>query len=79
MRVGCGLEVRTVNGRRYLYLWRYIRTAGGLRRSWKYIGPVSDGETRRKALVELHASYAAAMAEMERRLRIIGARLSRLR
>jgi hypothetical protein len=79
MRVGCGLEVRIVKRRRYLYFWRYGEAAGRGGRSWKYLGPAGDDETKRKALVELSNSYDAARNEMERRLRIVRTRLMRLR
>jgi hypothetical protein len=79
MKVGCGLEVRIVKGRRYLYFWRYGEAAGRRGRSWKYLGPAGDDETKRKALMELSNSYDAARGEMERRLRIVRTRLMRLR
>ena len=79
MKVGRGLEVRTVKGRRYLYFWRYGEAAGRKSRSWKYLGPVGVDETKRRALVELGASYDAARGELERRLRIARCRLMRLR
>jgi hypothetical protein len=79
MRVGCGLEVRTVKGKRYLYFWKYNEAGGRSMRTWKYLGPAGSGETKRKALMELTASYDTARAELERRLRIIRTRLTVLR
>jgi hypothetical protein len=78
MRVGCGLEVRTVKGRRYLYFWKYDEARGRRTRVWKYLGPAGREETKRKALAELNMSFNAARVEMERRLRIIRTRLARL-
>jgi len=79
MKTGCGLEVRVVKGRRYLYFWIYREMAGRSNRSWKYLGPSGDAETRRKALMELRNAYDAARSEMERRLRVVGVKLMTLR
>jgi len=79
MKVGCGLEVRKVRGRSYLYFWRMSWAGGRSRNSWKYLGPTASVETRRKALLELDNAYIAARAESERRLRIVRRKLARVR
>jgi len=79
MRMGCGLEVRKVRGRSYLYFWRMDGTGGLRRRSWKYLGPTARPETKRKALAELDIAYSSARAEMDRALRIVRQKLARMR
>jgi len=76
MRVGCGLEVRNVRGRHYLYLWSYQVENGHSRRIWKYLGPVGRGDTKRKALNALTAYYTVAKGEMERKLGIVRMKLA---
>ena len=78
MRVGCGIEVRVVKGRRYLYFWSYGPKAGLSRRSWRYLGQAGMEETKRKALTELIGHYSMERGEMERRLRIVRTRLARM-
>ncbi len=79
MRVGCGIEVRIVKGRRYLYFWSYRIVAGRSKRSWKYVGLAGNEDAKRKALTELIGFYATARGEMERRLRIVRTLLARTR
>ncbi len=76
MEVGCGIEVRIVKGRRYLYLWSYSRQNGHNKRIWKYLGPAGASETKRKALQALAAEYAIARGEMTKRLAIVRSRLA---
>ena len=78
MEVGCGIEVRVVKGRRYLYLWSYRRENGHSKRIWKYLGPARESETKKKALQALAADYAVARGEMTRRLAIARSKLAGL-
>jgi hypothetical protein len=78
MRVGCGLEVRKIKGRNYLYFWKMDEVSGRRRRSWKYLGPTASVETKRRALTELDIAYESARAEMERKLRIVRQKLARM-
>ena len=79
MKVGCGIEVRVVKGRRYLCFWSYRIKEGRSTRYWRYLGPAGGRDTRRKALTELAGYYVIARSEMERRLRIVQIRLARMR
>lgn len=57
MQLGCGLGVKRIHGRPYLYFWSYEQRSWGCHRTWSYIGPVGQPRTRRKArelLLEYH-------------------------
>jgi len=71
MEIGCGLEVRRVNGRRYVYLWSYTRENGCSRRRWRYLGPAGVDRTRRRALESLTAHYSSIKKEVDRRLAVM--------
>jgi len=75
MEVGCGIQVRRVKGRRYLYFWRYERTNGRSVKRWKYLGVAGRTETRRKALQELTIHYSRVKRDIDRKLAIAHARL----
>ena len=47
MRLGYGVTIKTVRGKRYVYFWFYD---GKGRKTEKYLGPVEDPETERKSL-----------------------------
>ncbi len=78
MEVGCGLEVRRVNGRRYLYLWCYRRCDGRSGRRWAYLGAIGRRETADKAARALAEEYEAVRTEMERRLAVIRSKMVHL-
>ena len=47
LRLGYGVTIKTVRGKRYVYFWFYD---GKGRKTEKYLGPVEDPETEKKAL-----------------------------
>jgi len=71
MEIGCGLEVRTVNGRRYVYFWSYTRENGSNMRKWRYLGVAGADRTRRRALESLTAHYSSIKKEVDRRLAVM--------
>ena len=47
LRLGYGVTVKTVRGKRYVYFWFYD---GKGRKTEKYLGPAEDPETEKRAL-----------------------------
>lgn len=76
MEIGCGLEVRRVNGRRYVYFWSYARENGRSKRRWRYLGPAGADSTRRRAVESLTAHYHSVKKEVDRRLAVMRTRAS---
>ncbi len=75
MELGCGLEVKRIKGRRYLYFWSYRRENGRSKRNWKYIGPIGKAESRRKALKTMIVHHEAVLAEANRKLAAMRSKL----
>jgi len=67
-QLGCGLAVRRIRNRRYLYFWAYARTPSGSRRRWTYVGPVGRPGTHRKAADLLLEYHVKLRREVERRI-----------
>jgi len=66
MQLGCGLRVKPVKAREYLYVWHYESRVGRRRPVYEYIGPAADPESRRRA-AEVLESYARKAIEAARR------------
>ncbi len=47
LRLGYGVTIKTVRGKRYVYFWFYD---GKGKKTEKYLGPVEDPETEKRAL-----------------------------
>ena len=47
LRLGYGVTVKTVRGKRYVYFWFYD---GKGKKTEKYLGPAEDPETEKRAL-----------------------------
>ncbi len=67
-QLGCGLSVKRIRGRPYLYFWAYEPRSWGVRRSWTYLGPVGRTSTRAKASQLLLAYHLKVRREAERRI-----------
>ncbi len=67
-QLGCGLSVREIKGRRYLYFWAYEAGPFGSRRRWTYVGPIGRPSTKRKAMDLLVAYHLKARREVHRRM-----------
>lgn len=68
MQLGCGLGVKRIRGRWYLYFWSYEPRSWGTRRVWTYVGPVGRAETRRKAAGLLLECHVRASRELRNRI-----------
>lgn len=68
VKLGCGLGVKQIRGRRYLYFWSYEARSWGCRRLWTYVGPVGEPRTRRKAREPLLAYHIRVRHEVNRRI-----------
>jgi len=68
MEPGCGLGVKIVRGRRYLYFWRYERREGRSRKVETYLGPVTAAKTRERGVRMLLEHESRAAAELSRRI-----------
>jgi len=47
LRLGYGVTIKTVRGKRYVYFWFYN---GKGKKTEKYLGPVEDPQTERRSL-----------------------------
>src|SRR3972149_2176445 len=46
MELGCGVRVKPVKGRDYLYVWHYEPDGGRRRQVYEYVGPAADADAR---------------------------------
>ncbi len=70
-QLGCGLVVREIKGRRYLYFWAYEIRSWGSRRVWTYVGPTDRARTRARAQELLLEYHEWARRDMDRRVAIL--------
>src|SRR2546422_6011556 len=68
MELGCGVRVKPVKGRDYLYVWHYERDGARRRQVYDYIGPASDSEARRRAIDSLETHARKAIEEARHRI-----------
>ncbi len=68
MELGCGVRVKPVKGRDYLYVWHYGPDGGRRRQVYEYVGPAADGDARRRAVDLLEAHARKAIEEARRQV-----------
>jgi hypothetical protein len=68
MELGCGLAMKIVHGRRYLYFWRYGKLNGASKKVERYVGPVGAAQTGEKAVRMLLEHAVDAKAEVDLRV-----------
>ena len=68
MQLGCGLAVKEIHGRRYLYFWAYEGRSWGSQRNWRYVGPVGRVSTRAHAAELLITYHLRLRKEVDRRI-----------
>lgn len=68
MELGCGIRLKTVKRREYLYVWHYEPIEGRRRQVYDYIGPAANPEARRKAIDALEAHARKAIDDARRRI-----------
>lgn len=67
MELGCGIRVKPVKAREYLYVWHYELLDGRRRQRYEYIGPADDSAARRNAVNALKGYAQRAMEDARRR------------
>ncbi len=68
MELGCGIRVKPVKDRDYLYVWHYEPDGGRRRQVYDYIGPAADAGARGRAIEALEAHARRAIEAARRRL-----------
>jgi len=76
MQPGCGLKVRKIRGRWYVYGWHY--NGGGSRKVEVYAGRAGKARTSERALRFLLEQDTRARAALDRRIQKYRASLERL-
>lgn len=66
MQVGCGVSVKAIKGREYLYFWHYETREGRRRPVHDYIGPARNPESARRAVEALEAYARKAIDDARR-------------
>ena len=75
MRLGYGVTIKTVKGKRYAYFWFYN---GKGKKTEKYLGPVEDPETEKRAL-EMQLEYLQKVKdEIENEIQRISKKLHKI-
>lgn len=77
--LGCGLVVRELKGRRYLYFWAYEDRSWGAHRRGVYVGPVARPGTRASALRLLLEYHNQVRREVDRRIAALESTAARAR
>src|SRR3972149_4080103 len=67
MELGCGVRVKPVKGRDYLYVWHYEPDGGRRRQVYEYVGPAADADARRRAGDGLEVHARRGLREARRR------------
>jgi len=68
MELGCGIRVKPVKGREYLYVWHYEPVDGRRRQRYEYVGPVNNPAARRAAVDKLEGYARKAIEDARRRV-----------
>jgi hypothetical protein len=68
MELGCGVRVKAVKNRDYLYVWHYEPDGGRRRQVYDYIGPAADAGARARAIEVLEAHARRAIDQARRRI-----------
>ncbi len=68
MQIGCGVQVKPVKGRDYVYFWHYESRDGRRRAVYDYVGPARHPQSARRAVEALEAYTRKAIEEARRRL-----------
>jgi hypothetical protein len=66
MMIGCGHTVKTIKGRRYLYVWTYETMNGRSKQVYRYMGPAGRAATKEKARKVILAYHETARQQLAR-------------
>jgi len=78
MQAGCGLKVRKIRGRWYVYAWQYENGGARSRKVERYVGAAKSLETQQRSLRLLMEGEERARAALERRIERYRSALARL-
>ena len=67
MQVGCGVSVKRIRGRPYLYFWHYEDRGGRRVQVQRYLGPPRAEATHDRLVAAETAYYDRLEAELRRR------------
>ncbi len=70
MQVGCGIRVKPIKGRGYVYFWHYESRGGRRVPVYTYMGPAADDESVRRAGEAMEAYTRRAIEEARRRVQV---------
>ena len=71
MEIGCGVRVRSFDGRRYWYFWHYEHDGGRSVRHEEYVGRGESERSRADLLRRMLAYHRRAEAEFTRKRALI--------
>ena len=75
MQVGCGLTIKTIRGRPYLYFWHYEERAGRRVQVFQYVGSPRSATARGRLEAAVTAYYDRVAEELRSRRAALLARL----
>lgn len=67
MQVGCGVSMKRIRGRPYLYFWHYEDRGGRRVQVQRYLGSPRAEGTRARLVAAVNAYYDRLEAELRRR------------
>ncbi len=67
MQVGCGVSVKRIRGRLYLYFWHYEDRGGRRVQVQQYLGAPRDEATRQRLTLAVETYYDRLQDELRRR------------
>jgi hypothetical protein len=67
VQVGCGVSVKRIRGRPYLYFWHYEDRGGRRVQVQQYLGSPRNESTRQRLTLAVEAYYDRLQDELRRR------------
>lgn len=67
MRVGCGIAIKEIRGRPYLYFWHYEERSGRRSQVSTYMGPARSPAARERLARSVEAYYERVAEELRQR------------
>ncbi|HEY7588984.1 MAG TPA: hypothetical protein VIB49_09615 [Thermoplasmata archaeon] len=67
MQVGCGVTMKEIRGRPYLYFWHYEDRGGRRHQVFQYIGSAGSEAARQRLAEAVDAYYERVLADVRRR------------
>jgi hypothetical protein len=67
MQVGCGVTMKEIRGKPYLYFWHYEDHGGRRAQIYQYIGPPGSESARQRLTQAVDAYYDRVAADLRRK------------